>query len=176
MLLDFKQVRDGRSAQLFRVEPDHPLLEGFFGRLTGELEVHADIREQRHRTFLVTLRVNGQVEVPCRRCLTPAVQPVRERADLLFEVAPAGRPPRSGAEELEDERLRIRSLHDRVDIGPHVREALFLAAEPYVVCREQCRGLCPRCGADLNATTCACQASLAGGTDERWAKLHDLAL
>jgi len=57
-----------------------------------------------------------------------------------------------------------------IDLTEAVREELLLAVPQYVVCRDDCRGLCPRCGADLNAGPCGC----APETDPRWAALTKL--
>jgi len=43
-----------------------------------------------------------------------------------------------------------------LDLGDAVREELILAVPEYVLCREDCRGMCPRCGVDLNAGPCDC--------------------
>ena len=58
-----------------------------------------------------------------------------------------------------------------VDLRPAVREELILALPRYVLCRTDCRGLCPRCGKDLNAGPCTCAAST---TDARWKGLAAL--
>jgi uncharacterized protein len=57
-----------------------------------------------------------------------------------------------------------------VDLTPAVREKMILAAPRYVVCRDDCRGLCPRCGHDLNAGPCGCPPA----TDLRWQALASL--
>lgn len=56
------------------------------------------------------------------------------------------------------------------DAEPVVREELVLALPEYPLCREDCKGLCNRCGADLNEGPCACEPV----TDPRWAKLKGL--
>ena len=43
-----------------------------------------------------------------------------------------------------------------IDLGPYVWEELVFAAPAKYLCREDCRGLCPRCGANLNTGPCAC--------------------
>jgi len=51
-----------------------------------------------------------------------------------------------------------------IDLRPAVREELLLAVPQWVVCRDDCRGLCPRCGKDLNAGPCGCPPAV----DQRW--------
>jgi len=55
----------------------------------------------------------------------------------------------------------------QIDLRPAVREELLLAVPQWVVCREDCRGLCPRCGKDLNAGPCGCPPA----GDPRWQAL-----
>ncbi len=57
-----------------------------------------------------------------------------------------------------------------IDLGPAVREELILAVPGYSVCGEDCRGLCPQCGADRNTRPCECRPPV----DERWAVLEAL--
>src|SRR6266566_3621683 len=57
-----------------------------------------------------------------------------------------------------------------IDITPAVREELVLAAPRYVVCRDDCKGLCPQCGRDLNAGPCGCSPV----TEARWQPLKAL--
>jgi uncharacterized metal-binding protein YceD (DUF177 family) len=72
-------------------------------------------------------------------------------------------------EAREGESYPIRGEH--IDLAPLTREALLLNLPLAPLCREDCAGLCPRCGADLNAGPCGC------GSDERdprWAILDVL--
>ena len=58
-----------------------------------------------------------------------------------------------------------------IDVDSLVREELLLAAPDHVLCQQNCKGICPTCGADRNAATCDC------GTveiDPRWAGLKEL--
>ncbi|HJV09433.1 MAG TPA: DUF177 domain-containing protein, partial [Acidimicrobiales bacterium] len=63
--------------------------------------------------------------------------------------------------------------HDSVDLEPLVREALVLDLPLAPLCEEDCRGLCPTCGADLNLGDCDCPPA---ETDSRWAALDVLRL
>ncbi|MBM4142088.1 MAG: hypothetical protein FJ225_00625 [Lentisphaerae bacterium] len=57
-----------------------------------------------------------------------------------------------------------------VDLTPAMREAILLAFPSHPVCRAQCRGLCPQCGANLNAGRCGCRPT----EEVRWAALDGL--
>jgi uncharacterized protein len=60
---------------------------------------------------------------------------------------------------------------EEVDLSPMVREQVLLALTERPLCREDCRGLCPRCGANLNQVSCACRAEI---DDPRLAILRSL--
>jgi uncharacterized protein len=68
--------------------------------------------------------------------------------DLLFSDDP------DAADDPSVYPLASEATH--IDLGEAVREEFALAAPTYVLCREECAGLCPRCGADLNAGPCGC--------------------
>ena len=61
--------------------------------------------------------------------------------------------------------------HGRLDLTPMVREEVLLAIPDSPLCRPDCAGLCPTCGADLNAGPCGCEQP---GGDDRWAVLDQL--
>lgn len=61
-----------------------------------------------------------------------------------------------------------------VDLTDELREAILLDFPRYPVCRPDCRGLCPRCGADLNLGPCGCGD--AGAPDACWDGLDKLNL
>jgi len=62
---------------------------------------------------------------------------------------------------------------DFLDLTPELREAILLSLPSYPVCKEECLGLCVRCGANLNTTPCSCPP---GARDEQWAALDQLVL
>jgi uncharacterized protein len=68
----------------------------------------------------------------------------------------------------EDELYPI--VDDTIDLGPLVRDAIVLELPMAPLCREDCRGLCPQCGADRNEGDCSCAAP----KDPRWANLDVL--
>src|SRR6266540_3601640 len=84
----------------------------------------------------------------CRRCLTPVATPVNLEIGALFTQDP---------EALDDpDAYAVAPDATEIDVTPAVREELMLAAPRYVLCRDDCKGLCPRCGKDLNAGRVLC--------------------
>lgn len=123
-------------------------------RVTGRLSSAGSGR------YYFSGRVAGTVHGECRRCLTDVNVDVQEPAQFVFAE--------DGADDLEDPDVFVFDPRENgLDLRPAVREQWLLAAPAYVQCREDCRGLCPTCGADLNAGTCSCEPA----TDSRWAAL-----
>ena len=108
-------------------------------------------------------RIAGTVEMPCRRCLEPATQAVSEDVHVLF-----AEPGAEGAEDPDVFVLPLRA--GELDLRPAAREQWLLAAPAFVECSEECRGLCTRCGANLNQEPCGCPPV----TDSRWDALRTL--
>jgi uncharacterized protein len=109
--------------------------------------------------------IEGDVALPCRRCLGDASGHVSEEAHLIFAEA--------GSEDLQDD-PDVYLLDDRkaeLDLRPALREQWLLHVPGYALCRDDCRGLCPTCGADLNVEPCGCASSAA---DPRWDALRKL--
>ena len=107
--------------------------------------------------------IEGDVALECRRCLGDATGHVSEEAHLIFAEA--------GTEGVEDD-PDVYLLDDRkpeLDLRPALREQWLLNVPGYALCRDDCKGLCPTCGAELNLGDCGCVASEA---DSRWAALH----
>ena len=110
------------------------------------------------------IRISGELhtrlELVCARCLEPVIEEVSRDFDLFY------RPMQSMTQE-EEFRLKL----DDTEIAFFEGEGLFLAdvlaeqvllAIPMkVICRSDCRGLCPHCGANLNTDECRCEAHAA---------------
>jgi uncharacterized protein len=119
------------------------------------------------------VRVRGSlqtsVELPCDRCLGPVPTPVN--VDFVANFVRSG-DLTAEAKELRDEDLEV-SVYDgdSVDLDEIVREQILLALPARQLCRDDCKGLCPACGKNLNAESCDCARH---ETDPRWAALADI--
>ena len=120
------------------------------------------------------MRLNGGLttsfELACARCLEPVVQNVARNFDLLYrpQGADAGPEERSvTATEAEVSYYQGRGLL----LEDALREQVLLAVPLKVICREDCKGLCPHCGKNLNAEECCCADPV---EDPRWSALKDI--
>jgi uncharacterized protein len=140
---------------------DFKQLEPLEVRATAEL-----IEEQ--------IRVSGtmhtRLEMVCARCLEEVSEEVSREFDLYY---------RSAKDELRGEEIRLKD--DDTEIGFFQGEGIFLtdilaeqvllAIPVKVICRSDCRGLCPQCGVNLNGEDCRCEAR---SSDPRMAPLARL--
>jgi uncharacterized protein len=99
-------------------------------------------------------RFQGYVSGNCARCLES--YPFTLGKDFTFVLKPHNGATEEG--ELSEEDLSFGFYGgDEVDLTPLVREAMILALPTKPLCREDCRGLCPCCGANRNAGECGCR-------------------
>jgi uncharacterized protein len=113
--------------------------------------------------YALRMQFEAPLEGACMRCMGPAAQAIAVDAR---EVDQPG----------EDEELHSPYLDAGVlDIRAWARDALVLAMPTQIVCTDECRGLCPECGVNLNELDPEEHRHEAAG-DPRWAKLRDLEL
>ena len=139
-------------------------------------EGRADLVEEHHGKHLVVqdIRVKGaletELEVACARCLEPVGVPVQRSFDLLYR--PLGTD--AGHQELSvtDAEAEIGYYSgEALLLEDALREQVLLAVPLKTICREDCAGLCPHCGKNLNEGACGCSSDL---EDPRWAALKDI--
>ena len=105
--------------------------------------------------------IAGDVTMDCRRCLVEAHAHVQDESHIIFAE------PDETTEDDPDV-YPIDPDARELDLRPALREQWLLTQPRFVLCREDCKGLCPRCGADLNDKQCACPPQ----TDSRWDALR----
>ncbi len=154
--LQTKAVRvDGKLA------PDDPVWLNGDPRPASDLVVTGRLSSAGEGRFYFSGHMSGEVDAECRRCLTAVRVRVSEELHLLFADA--------GDEESdESDFYQMEPRASMIDLRAAVREQWILAIPGFSLCREDCKGLCPRCGANLNDGPCACEPE----TDSRWAALR----
>ena len=106
----------------------------------------------------------------CARCLEPVLQDVAHKFDLLYR--PQGTD--AGREELSVTSAEAEVSYyqgEGLQLEDVLQEQVLLALPLKAICRDDCKGLCPHCGKNLNVEQCACAEPL---EDPRWSALKDI--
>ena len=141
-------------------------------KLSGRAQL---VREQhsQHESIEDIRLVGGfstRIELACARCLEPVSRDVAKKFDLLY------RPQGSDAGRQE---LSVTAVEAEVGyyqgegllLEDVLREQILLALPLRAICKEECKGLCPHCGKNLNLDQCSCAEPL---EDARWAALKEI--
>jgi uncharacterized protein len=138
------------------MEADIPRPVGEGIGVTGRLSAAGSGR------FYFSGHLTGATLQECRRCLVPVETAVQADVHVLFAVA-------GGEDDDDPDVFPLGGAQgDVIDLRPALREQWLLEVSPFAECRPDCKGLCPTCGADLNAGACACVPE----TDSRWDALR----
>ena len=114
--------------------------------------------------------VTTDVDLQCTRCAEPLTYPLDVQFDDVF--VPAAEEASDSEHELAGAELDEQLIEEtEIDLAEVVREQILLNLPEQVFCNEDCKGLCPQCGADLNKTDCDCGEN---DIDPRWAALKNL--
>jgi uncharacterized protein len=111
--------------------------------------------------LMLELELAVRLVGPCMRCLADAGLPIEVRAREYQATSPGE----------SDELTTPYMEEDKLDLSAWARDAVALSLPDKILCREDCAGLCPLCGRDLNAEPHEHEET---ETDSRWAKLAEL--
>lgn len=124
-------------------------------RVAAPVSLVFDIFKDKQQ-FRLAGRVNTTLELTCSRCLEPFVWPVDVTFDLRY--MPLGVEPASGEREIEDDDMTTAYYeNDVIDLGQLMQEQFYLTLPMKPLHSDQCRGLCPVCGTNLNREACGCK-------------------
>lgn len=123
------------------------------------------------KDYLFQGSVTGRFEGPCDRCIEPAQTEQTISVAWLFEFGDAPDAMEDFAESdeddddedkeeeftEEDDNEQVRYYNgDELDLATPAKEEMVLASPSKIYCTDECKGLCPNCGTNLNKTTCDC--------------------
>jgi uncharacterized protein len=130
-------------------DPSHQVLG-----LSGPLEVHLKVSKAADK-FLVEGTLSGRVRVRCDRCLEAFDSELRSTLNVYL----VRKPTTAGEEDVEllDEEMEVDFIRgETIDLTEIIREQIYLYVPMKCVCKSSCRGLCPKCGTNLNVAACLC--------------------
>ena len=123
-------------------------------RQTAPLEVEA-VAELRGAEIHLRGRLGTNLEASCDRCLGPVVIPVEREFDLFYR--PISSIARAEEVELPQDELEVGFFSgDGFEFDDVLTEQVILSVPMKVICKTDCRGLCPACGSNLNVRKCNC--------------------
>jgi uncharacterized protein len=125
----------------------------------AQVDATLDVSRMTHGGYALRLRFAAGLTGPCMRCLDPA------EPNVAVDAREVNQP--GGGEELRSPYVEGEEL----DLAAWARDAYALALPVQVVCREDCAGLCPKCGINLNEDP---DHAHEAEPDPRWAKLREL--
>lgn len=159
--VDLRAVFAGPVETVADISADDPLFEGVDFSLAAPVRIRGRLTESGPGRYYWDAELRTVVEAFCRRCLARVEVPVNSKLGVLFT---------------EDASLDDAAVYSvpravtELDLAGPVREELILAVSDYVLCRDDCRGLCAQCGKNLNEGECECRPE----PDPRWAALEAL--
>jgi len=123
-------------------------------RVVAPVELEFDIHKDKVRFRLVG-GLRADLELSCSRCLEPYRFPVDVRFDQRY--LPASEASTEADREVEEDDLETSYYRDdQIDLSELMREQFYLALPMKPLCVEECKGLCPMCGTNLNTNACTC--------------------
>jgi uncharacterized protein len=178
MFLDIKELELSPLEFAEEFQPDVIDLGGGEARQRGLLKAlgRAEVVAEHHAKHQVIkdIRLRGQLsaelELQCARCLEPVPQQIRRDFELLYRPQGAD----AGRDELSvtDAEAEIGYYQgEGLLLEDVLREQVLLALPLKITCRDDCKGLCPQCGKNLNQEQCSCSTDV---EDPRWAALKEV--
>jgi uncharacterized protein len=147
-----------------QLDPDDPVWEAGDLRPSKPIRVEGRLSSAGPSRFYFSGRVAGETNVPCRRCLTEVGVSVDEEAHFIYSS--------QGEDSADDPDVyAFDAASSRLDLKPAIRETWLLTVPGFAECRDDCKGLCPTCGIDLNTGTCDCVPAAA---ESRWDALRSI--
>jgi DUF177 domain-containing protein len=149
--VEIRDLKRGSIETSGELDAGDPALEGLDVQLTGPVRVLGRLQATDGDDFFWRGAIKATILGECRRCLTEVRVPLDAEFDVLFSTDP---------DAADDPSVYpLPALATYIDLAPAVREELALTVPAFVLCRDECAGLCPKCGADLNAGPCECVRS-----------------
>ncbi len=169
MRIELENLEGGKGdfAHVYNPEELNPVDERV--KLTAPATVNGKVRLAGNEVF-VNGHVDTRAQVECDRCLKPIELPVS--ADFELEYITGSEYESTAVAELTEAEMSVAVFDgEAIDVDEIVKEQILLAVPTRMLCREDCKGICPECGVDRNTGECNCETK---EIDPRWAALKNL--
>ncbi|MEK6279589.1 MAG: DUF177 domain-containing protein [Acidobacteriota bacterium] len=169
MRIELASLEGGKGQFAHNYAGGELVLEDGRVRLLSPPQVSGELRTKERRVR-ANGRVVAQVQVECDRCLKPIELPVDSRFKLEYISVEDYKSQQEDELSVDDLDLTVFD-GEVIDVDELVAEELLLAVPDHLLCKDDCKGLCPVCGVDRNTSECGCDTA---EVDPRWAGLKEL--
>jgi uncharacterized protein len=157
-----KAIDETLAAEAVAVDVSNARVKGPLRLVGGAIKTSAGVE--------INGRLTGSVEIACDRCLEPVEWPLDVELDLEF--APKQQLEGGANLELRAGDMKLDAIEgSALDLADIAREQILLDLPQQFFCSEDCKGLCEKCGTNLNLKDCECENE---EIDPRWAALKNL--
>lgn len=164
MKLRIAELREGENP--FQMESGkEPWLRDLISRVEKEgfsfsAPMNVDIRLTKlEPDYYLRGSMGFALKQPCARCAETFELPIKHQFELALNHVPGLTKEVFQASE-ESEELDITFFHgNEIDLDPVLEEQFFLSVPLKSVCRDNCKGICQKCGKNLNQGACGCKES-----------------
>ena len=167
MKIELNRISEDFSQKL-ELEDSPEALELKAEGVTFDKPVRAELSVSKNKDQLICLgQVTALAKLECSRCLAGYDYTITSELNFVVDLAGGSEQARSE----EEGYFVVDPSSAFFEIDHLVREAVILSLPLKPLCSEECKGLCPVCGIDLNRSQCNC---VRGETDPRWDQLKRL--
>ena len=166
MIIDLLKIEPMPYQFSDELQPETIALEEEAARLIGPAKMNGTITKTDVR-YKIDGKIGFQIKIDCTRCL----QPIASDQTIDFSVAYVSPEDygNSVETELKEDDLEVAIFEDnKIDLAELAREQILLSLPTRFLCKEDCKGLCPKCGINKNMQTCRCEEK---EIDPRWEAL-----
>jgi uncharacterized protein len=169
MIIDLFALSEPTYDFDFEISPADVNLDEETARLVKPVKITGTLRKGIAQVDIEG-NINGELEIDCMRCLSPTTTPINFPFNVAFVTE------ENYTQDAEAE-LRAGDLDvavfggEKIDLAELAREQIILNLPVRFLCSEECKGLCPKCGANKNTVNCNCEEK---EIDPRWSALKNL--
>ncbi len=161
LTINISKLPEGAHQRSLQATPEEL---GLDSRFTKEVLVESTLQKTSRQLYVRAEFKTGGVFV-CDRCLEEFEREISSGFGIVYVTES------DGAESDSEDVQVITPDTNTIDLGEEVRQYAVLSLPPKMLCRDDCAGLCPRCGTNLNRATCDCGKE---EVDSPWSGLQKL--
>ena len=169
MLFDVRHIKEGATLSKFELNDEkfstmvHP---DFLSFVKGRIEINS---LRTGDNLYISCNLMFTLRLRCARCLQPYDIDLEDRFEFSVKLVETGFVL---VELWEDDHINANMFEGRIDLTRRIIDSFYLSIPSFPLCSENCKGLCPICGNDLNHTQCNCKS--ANRSDSPFRKLAEI--